>query len=160
MPLIAVAIVCAGLVGVGAVGVVEALFGVRRDARGAAAADVARVVVRADRCGGVRVADDGAAAVGSAGITGLPGAIVELLAAAADVRLIKEALKGPLSRAEVLTAAGLTAGVAITAALFRTIRTELDRISPAGGSSGPESKAGPVSTTPASGSPASTDASG
>ena len=79
------------------------------------------------------VADDGAAAVGSAGVTGLPGAVVELLTAAADVRLIKEALEGPLGRAEVLTAAGLTAGVAITAALFRAIRTKLDRIPPAGG---------------------------
>ena len=92
MPFAAVSIVRTRLVRVNTVRIIEALLGVGRDTCGAPAADVARVIVRADRCGCICVADDGPASVSPAGFTGLTGAVIELVAASADVRFIKEAL--------------------------------------------------------------------
>jgi uncharacterized membrane protein YtjA (UPF0391 family) len=92
MPVETVAIVSTGLVIVGAVAVVEALFGIGGDAGSATAADVARMIIGTEGCGHVGVANDIAATMGSAGVAGLPSAIIELFATSTDVRFIKEAL--------------------------------------------------------------------
>jgi hypothetical protein len=124
MPIKTVAIVGAGLVAVGAVAVVEALFRLGGDARCATAADVARMIVGAEGCCHIGVANDGTASMRSAGLSGLSGAVVELFAASTDVRLIEEALQRALLRAEVFTAAGFAAGFSVTTTFFRAIRAK------------------------------------
>jgi hypothetical protein len=62
--------------------------------------------------------------VSSTGFAGLASAVIKLFAASTDIRFIKEALERPLGRAQILTAAGLAAGVSVGAALFRAVRTE------------------------------------
>ena len=58
------------------------------------------------------------------GLAGLASAVIKLFAASTDVRFIKETLERPLRGAQILTAAGLAAGVSVGAALFRAVRTK------------------------------------
>ena len=128
MPLGAITIVRAGLVQVDAVGVVEALFGVGRDARRTAAAGVARMIIRTDRCRGVGIADDGAAFVGATGFAGQTLGGIKFFAAAADIGFVKEAFERALGRAEEFAATRLAAGLAVAAAFCGAIRTKDNRV--------------------------------
>ena len=62
------------------------------------------------------------------GFAGLASAVIELFAASADVRFIKETLERPLGGAQILTAASFAAGVSVGAALFRAVRTKNNRV--------------------------------
>lgn len=128
MTLDAITIIRAGLVQVGAVGVIEALLGISGDARRAATTGVAWVVIRTDRCRGVGIADDGSAFVGATGFAWHARGGIKFLAATADIRFIKEAFECALSRTEELTTTRLAAGLAVAATFCRTIRAKDDRV--------------------------------
>ena len=96
VPFVAVTIVGTRLVGVDAIGIVQALFCVGCDARRATAADIARMVIRADRRCGVSITNDGPTTMRATGFSWLPGAVVKLFTAATNVGFIKKAFKRPL----------------------------------------------------------------
>ena len=128
MTLSTIAVVGAGLVHVGAVGVVETLLGVGGDARRTAAACVAWMIIWADRGCGVGITDDGAALVGAAGVARHTSGRIKFFAAAADISFVEEAFEGAFGRAKELTTTRFAAGLPITTTLFRAIRAKDDGI--------------------------------
>ena len=59
---------------------------------------------------------------------GLSCTVVQLLAATANISLIKKAFERPFGRAQILTAAGFSARVPVTTPFFWAFRSEFDRV--------------------------------
>ena len=93
MSFVAITIVGARLVGIDAIGIVQALLRVRCDARGATTADITRMVIRADRRCSVSITDDRAATVRTASVSRLARAVVELFTATTNIGFIEKAFE-------------------------------------------------------------------
>ena len=93
MPLSAVTVVGAWLIHINAVGVIQALLSVCRNACGASATDIARVVIGADGRSRIGVTHDGTATVCTTGLTRQSRTRIEFVATATNIGFIKEALE-------------------------------------------------------------------